>query len=94
MSRGNAQRRMLAVESVFRAARLPYSESDDPGEYAVVVDAEGMARWAEKTEPFARVELEDVAKKASEEKTAGSKSQTPREPREETSPRVMKIVYQ
>lgn len=70
-TRGNAQRRMLAVESVFRAARLPYSESDDPGEYAVVVDAEGMARWAEKTEPFARVELEDVAKKAGEEKTAG-----------------------
>jgi hypothetical protein len=70
-TRGNAQRRMLAVESVFRAARLPYSESDDPGEYAVVVDAEGMARWAAKTEPFARVELEDVARKAGEDKTAG-----------------------
>ena len=44
-TKGNAQRRTLAVESVLRAASVPCGTMEDPSAYVVGVTSSGLRAW-------------------------------------------------
>ena len=56
-TKGNAQRRTLAVESVLRAASVPCETVEDPRAYVVGVTARGLRDWAERASKFETVDL-------------------------------------
>jgi hypothetical protein len=56
-TKGNAQRRTLAVESVLRAASVPCETVEDPRAYVVGVTARGLRDWAERALKFETVDL-------------------------------------
>ena len=56
-TKGNAQRRMLAVESVLRAANLACEELEDPGAYVVGVGGAALRRWTERVGEFDVVDV-------------------------------------
>lgn len=62
-TKGNAQRRALAVESVLRAANLPCEELEDPGAYVVGVDGGALRRWTERVGEFDVVDVASGEKK-------------------------------
>mmetsp|Transcript_8244 Transcript_8244/g.30123 ORF Transcript_8244/g.30123 Transcript_8244/m.30123 type:complete len:110 (-) Transcript_8244:1745-2074(-) len=47
-TKGNAQRRMIAVESVLRAASLPCETIEDPRTYVIGVRRRDLAPWIAK----------------------------------------------
>ena len=47
-TRGNAQRRMLAVESVLRAASLRCETIEDPRTYVIGVSRSDLAEWVKR----------------------------------------------
>jgi hypothetical protein len=56
-TKGNAQRRTLAVESVLRAASVPCAPVEDPRAYVVGVTREGLRNWAERASEFETLDL-------------------------------------
>ena len=62
-TKGNAQRRALAVESVLRAANLACEELEDPGAYVVGVDGGALRRWTERVGEFDVVDVASGEKK-------------------------------
>ena len=59
-TKGNAQRRTLAVESVLRAASVPCAPVEDPRAYVVGVTREGLRNWAERASKFQTLDLSAV----------------------------------
>jgi pentatricopeptide repeat protein len=61
-TKGNAQRRMLAVESVLRAASLPCETVEDPRTYIIGVTRTSLSAWIKKHRgSFATVDLTALA---------------------------------
>ena len=56
-TKGNAQRRTLAVESVLRAASVPCETVEDPRAYVVGVTQRGLRGWAERSSKFETLDL-------------------------------------
>ena len=52
-TKGNAQRRMLAVENVLRAASLPCETVEDPRTYVIGVTREDLRDWIKKNRTVA-----------------------------------------
>ena len=59
-TKGNAQRRTLAVENVLRAASVPCAPVEDPHAYVVGVTKEGLHTWIAQSERFQVVDLNDA----------------------------------
>ena len=57
-TKGNAQRRTLAVESVLRAAKVPCETVEDPRAYVVGVSRDGLRDWAERATRFETLDLD------------------------------------